>query len=593
MKTASLILLIGFLSIYLSAICLGQAQLPEYAPGEVIIKLTAQAYGNPQFKIMKNGNTVTTGIQSLDEIGGAISARSIHRVIPEEHLRQGTSPQGLERALVVRFPAKHNVKDVVNIYSKNPNVEYAQPNFLYYASYSPNDYYFATSQQWAIPKIQAPEAWDITKGSPNSKIVILDSGVDLIHPDLVNNIYPGYDFVRVDTMAWKAAGYKFFPNVDYTEQDNDPMDHSYYTSTKGIDGHGTRVAGIAGATTDNSIGVASVGYNCKIVPARVLFPVEDPWGSWYHTGQSSDIAFGIWWSNTYDVKVINMSFSGPFSDQVEKDAIDNGYYTWGVVYVGSAGNNNSPNGVNYPARYSEVISAGASEPNDIRWVSQLNPASGSNYGTRLDVMAPNRVYSTLYRPGSGYEPIHAYMGFEGTSASAPHVSGLVGLIRTLDPSLTPAQVKGMIVATCDQVGGYYYDPVTGISTEMGYGRINAYRALSRTLNQPRIIPLNDGINAATIESSSQENTKGVLEVRNYPNPFNPSTKVRFYNPIEGRVMIKVSDVLGREVQTLMDDHVSSGWHQTTFDGSPFPSGVYFLSVYSGRNVSTTRLVLIK
>lgn len=129
----------------------------------------------------------------------------------------------------------------------SPQVEYAHPNYLYYSQQTPNDPQY--SQQYGLPKIDAPSAWDIATGSSNVKIAILDSGVDIDHPDLDSKLTAGYDFVDINVNEWQSNGYMLISGEDYTTRDSNPDDFR---------GHGTQVAGVAAAETNNGDDIAGV-----------------------------------------------------------------------------------------------------------------------------------------------------------------------------------------------------------------------------------------------------------------------------------------------------------------------------------------------
>jgi thermitase len=300
-------------------------------------------------------------------------------------------------------------------YSSNARVAYAEPDFVAEALGSPDDPGFVN--QWGMVKVQAPQAWDVTVGSPSINIAILDTGVDLDHPDLADKLISNINFSNSGT-------------------------------TDDVYGHGTHVAGIAAAMIDNGIGVAGLGYTSTIMNVKVLSDVGAGAYSW--------IASGIIWAADNGAEVINMSLGGSSNSSTLEDAIN---YAWskGVVVVAAAGNSGDSTPM-YPAYYTSCIAVAATDANDAR-------ASWSNYGDWVDAAAPGvSVYSTLRDNGYGYK--------SGTSMASPHVAGLAALVFTTvsdangDGKLND-EVRSRLEATCDDIG------VTGI----GYGRINAARAV--------------------------------------------------------------------------------------------------------------------
>jgi len=315
---------------------------------------------------------------------------------------------------VVAVP-KGQVMAKAKAYSANARVAYAEPDFVAEAVGSPNDPGFGN--QWGMVRIQAPEAWEVTTGSGSINVAVLDTGVDLDHPDL-------------------AA--KLTSNINFSGS----------ATADDVYGHGTHVAGIAAAMTNNGIGVAGLGCSSTIMNVKVLGDTGSGAYSW--------IASAIIWAADNGAEIINMSLGGSSASSALEDAIN---YAWGkgVVVVAAAGNGGNTTPF-YPAYYVNCIAVAATDVNDAR-------ASWSNYGGWVDVAAPGvNIYSTLKDNGYGYK--------SGTSMASPHVAGLAALVFTSvsdangDGKLND-EVRSRIEAACDDIG------VLGI----GYGRINAARAM--------------------------------------------------------------------------------------------------------------------
>jgi thermitase len=300
-------------------------------------------------------------------------------------------------------------------YSSNAKVAYAEPDFVAEALDSPNDSYF--DLQWGLTKVEAAQAWDVTTGSPSINIAILDTGIDLDHPDLADKVISSVDFTHS-------------PSAD------------------DVYGHGAHVAGIAAAMTDNGIGVAGLGYGSTIMNVKVLMDGGAGAYSW--------IASGIIWAADNGAEVINMSLGGPSGSATLEDAVN---YAWskGVLVVAAAGNSGNTTPF-YPAYYNNCIAVAATDINEAKpyW---------SNYGDWVDVAAPGvSIYST-HKNGT-----YAYKS--GTSMASPHVAGLAALVFTTvsdangDGKLND-EVRSQIEGNCDDIG------VSGI----GHGRINAARAV--------------------------------------------------------------------------------------------------------------------
>jgi thermitase len=307
------------------------------------------------------------------------------------------------------------VKDVEAAIQKlenNPNVEYAEPNYILSATWTPNDTYYS-GYQYGLQTTQTNLAWDVAQGSSTQEIAVLDSGVDYTHPDLDGKTILGYDFV---------------------DDDNAPMD---------ANGHGTHVAGIAAAETNNATGISGMAPNTKILAVRVL----DAAGS----GSLDDVANGIRYAADAGAEVINLSLGCDCHTVALEDAVN---YAWnkGVVVVAAAGNDNV-SATFEPASYTNVIAVGAVNDRDRK-------ATFSNYGTWVDVVAPGVSIASTY-PGNQY----VYM--DGTSMASPFVAGLAALLK--GQGRTNVQVRQAIELTAD--------PVSGTGKNSRYGRINSNDAV--------------------------------------------------------------------------------------------------------------------
>lgn len=393
----------------------------EFVPGEIIVKFKAGV--RPQSFGTDAQGRLATDLPFLN----ALSAR--HRVtdmdlmveaLPAEPKARATlTREGLNRIYKLKVDEKADLAQVIRAFKSSPYVEYAEPNYIAHVFITPNDPYW--SSQWGMTKIEAPAAWDITTGSSSVTIAIVDTGVDLFHPDLSGKLVSGYDFVN---------------------NDNNPQDDH---------GHGTHVAGIAAARTNNGTGVAGFSWGAKMMPVKVL---DD-----YGNGDYEDVANGVIYAANSGAKIINLSLGGSAYSWTLKDAVEYAY-NLGCVIVAAAGNNNSS--VSYPARYPEVIAVAATDSNDQR-------ASFSNYGPEVDVAAPGvSIRSTYWWGGS------TYGWLSGTSQAGPHVAGLAALIWSVNPGLNNIQVESIIKQTADDLGA------AGRDNYYGFGRINARRALEAT-----------------------------------------------------------------------------------------------------------------
>ncbi|MBM3157243.1 MAG: peptidase S8 [Chloroflexi bacterium] len=318
-------------------------------------------------------------------------------------------------AEVIRVP-RSEIAAKLALRNRNSNVSHVEIDSVARTVDTPNDYNL--NLQWALNKVQAFQAWDVTQGNRNIRIAILDTGIDLGHRDLSGKIVSSVNFTGSATAAANGQS------------------------------HGTHVAGIAAAETDNGIGIAGIGHNCSIMNVKVLG--DDGYGyySW--------IAKGIIWAADNGANVISMSLGGSIASTTLESAIN---YAWskGAVVVAAAGNNGSTTPF-YPAYYANCMAIGASDSSD-------NMTSWSNHGSWVDVAAPGlSIYSTM--PGGQY----AYKS--GTSMATSHVAGLAGLVFSVASDSNGNgrindEVRAAIESNCDS-----------LAMDVACGRINAYRAVS-------------------------------------------------------------------------------------------------------------------
>jgi len=283
-------------------------------------------------------------------------------------------------------------------------VLYVEPNFLLQATDTfPNDPNW--NLQYGLVNIRAPQGWDITTGSAAVTIAIVDSGVDQGHPEFAGKLVAGYDFVNNDAN----------PQDDF--------------------GHGTHVAGIAAASSNNGAGVAGVSWGARIMPVKVLNATGG--------GTYANTAAGVIWAVDHGAQIINLSLGGTGPSSVMEDAIN---YAHGksVVVVASAGNGGG-NFVLYPARYPNVIAVAAADSSN-NW-------SGSNYGPEVDLAAPgDMIYSTVIG-GYGYR--------SGSSMAAAFTSGLAAILTGISGSTSPDTIEFQMESTALDIEFAGWDEYTG------------------------------------------------------------------------------------------------------------------------------------
>jgi len=377
------------------------------------------------------------------------------------------------------------VEEAVAHLRAQDQVELAEPNYRIKALATPNDPSFGklwglsnTGQTGGLADadIDAPEAWSTTTGSAAVLVAIMDTGIDYRHVDLKANDYtnPGED-------PWSdpndpATGNKLdddgngliddWKGYDFHAKDNDPYDEN---------GHGTHVAGIAGAVGNNSLGVTGVCWQVRLVGIRVLDSSGDG-----NVGVAID---GIEYAVGLGARILNLSWGGPDKSIFLEQAIDYAH-NHNILVVAAAGNDgvNADVSPQYPAclALENIVSVAATDHGDQRALwgesddntddcgfscsNALAAVPGSNWGaTTVDLAAPGKeIYSTV--PGG-------YAVFSGTSMAAPHVSGAAALLLARDPGLTDLQLKQRLLSSVDPLLSFNGLSVTG-------GRLNLQKALA-------------------------------------------------------------------------------------------------------------------
>jgi len=322
----------------------------------------------------------------------------------------------------LEVPKNKKISDFIIELKKDSNVKYAEPNYKVYADKQNLTFTDPMlKEQYALDKVQAQKGWAIHQGSKDIKIAIVDTGVDLEHPDLKDKILNGYNSL----------------NPQETPKDDAR--------------HGTHIAGISAAITNNGIGIAGLGVKCSIIPVKVLSK---------NGGSLISISEGLIWAADNGADVVNMSL-GTYSENETLGEAVRYALSKGVTCVTTMGNDNIERR-RYPAAYPGMIAVGSTDEKD-------NKSSFSNYGDWMTVSAPgSNILSTL----PTYMSSNGYGNLSGTSMAAPLVTGLVALIKSQRKGISNEDIIRIIKNSSDDLGEKGYDKY------FGAGRINVYKALT-------------------------------------------------------------------------------------------------------------------
>lgn len=437
---ATLLLSLGFLA---SGIASAQKIHPHFWDGVLHVKMKAK-YVDALPAFAKGKDRLTS------EAYG--NFYSIYRDFELTSVKKATRSQRpeLRPYYEVRFAQPTRVYDLIKRLSAFGEIELVEQVAIMRACQSPpND---LNNNQWFLNNINAVAAWNVTEGSAEIKIAIVDDAVRITHSDLGDNVWINEGEIPNNNFDDDGNGYtddyKGYDAADTDANVNPPSSASNTNFT-----HGTHCAGIASAVTNNGNGIAAIAYNCKIIPVKCKGDSD--------VGENIPYAYqGVEYAIAAGADVISMSWGGPEANSLLQSLM-NAAYNDGIVVVAAAGNDNT-NANFYPAAYNHVISVGATDNQDRK-------ANFSNYGTTVDVMAPGQgIYSTL--AGSN----NAYGQMSGTSMACPLVAGLCGLMLAHQPNMTPEQLEECLKSTCTNID----EQNTSFIGFLGAGRINAEAAVS-------------------------------------------------------------------------------------------------------------------
>ena len=426
------------------------AVAPQAGPAGPAVKTTGKRKGRGR------GRARLLKLKAASQAGSASQTiDTAAKAVPGPALMQGQTVT----------PEKAETIRMIKALRRRADITDADPNYIVRPWLEPSDQYYPL--QWHYPMINLPQAWNVTTGSDDVVVAVIDTGAILTHPDLQGKLLQGYDFIRDPANAGDGDGIDSDPS--------DPGDNSNPSGSSSF--HGTHVAGTIGAATNNVSGVSGVTWASSIMPLRALGLFG---GTSYDIAQAVRYAAGLDNdSGTVPVQkadVINLSLGGSGFSQIQQDLFTE-VRNEGVIVVASAGNENT--GVpGYPASYEGVVSVGAVN-------IQKEKAAYSNYGARLDVVAPGGDSSDIN--GDGYpdlvlstggdnssgvlEETFTFLG--GTSMASPHVAGVAALMKALNPDLTPPMFDNLLATgqLTNDLGA------TGRDDFYGHGLIDAHKAV--------------------------------------------------------------------------------------------------------------------
>ncbi|WP_245602193.1 S8 family peptidase [Peribacillus kribbensis] len=319
----------------------------------------------------------------------------------------GTILKDFDHTMVFRSKTL-STSDLLQYFNKHVKTAFAEPNYIYMQNEAePNDSLYKRKYQWNLPAIQTEGGWTISKGSRDVVIAVVDTGVDLGHPDLRNRIMKGYNVVSKN----------FNPDDD--------------------NGHGTHVAGIIASETNNLRGIAGITWYNRIMPIKVMN--EKGYGNAF------DVARGIIWAADHGADVINLSLGNYQPSAVMHEAVKYAFKR-NVVITTAAGNDNTDQ-PSFPAAYPEVLCVSAVDYNGKR-------ASFSNYGEYVDVTAPGVDIPSTY--------FHSqYAALSGTSMASPHAAALAGLMKSKNRGLKNYEIMKIMKSSSYDLGQKGTDPYYG------------------------------------------------------------------------------------------------------------------------------------
>lgn len=381
--------------------------------------------------------------------GAASGLDNIPNEVQLLHSDDPNSPSLLDGICKIKVRPGQDPVALISQLLQDPSVAYAEPILHYELLYNPSDPSTTLNQNY-LEQISAYDAWDITRGDDDITIGIIDTGIDLDHEDLSSSLWTN-EADPVDGLDNDNNGYidDYF-GYDFADNDSDPNSDA--------NPHGARAAGVAGASTDNAIGIAGIGFNTKIAALK---------GFTSPGSLSNNLFEAIIYAADMGIDVLNLSWGSARDPlQSEQDILNYAVLEKNVVITVSAGNDGAkakPEALFYPATYDNVLSVGATDSDDSKWTS-------STYNYFIDLVAPGvSIYSTVNDNGYGTQ--------SGTSFASPMVAGVAALVKAEFPELSALQIMERVRVSADDI----YDVGTNsvFDGKLGRGRLNAFNAVSQ------------------------------------------------------------------------------------------------------------------
>ncbi|MFA6923998.1 MAG: S8 family serine peptidase [Bacteroidales bacterium] len=545
-------MLFGIIAQFLILSAFAQTDSSKYREGCVLFKLKDNvSITSGAFKQVYQREVDKTQFSFIKKISDLYSVAKVERPFYDADVRDIRMP----RIFRMYFNNHAEADAIINELQKMDIIEYAEKEPAYHLTYVPNDEYYLNQVpgfanvgwKWYFDLVNAETAWDIylnnRPASPNIKVGIVDNAVYTTHEDLADKIVATHNV------------------YDGTSNCN-PVSNTYDWS------HGTHVAGLAAADFNNGLGMPSIGVDNKIVAVRIT----------NNLGGIVNVPDGIYWAADNGANIINMSFTSTTGGSTLQDAVNYAYNTKGCILVAAAGNEGNTT-INYPCACTNVICVGAVNSNDQR-------ASFSDYGSQVDIAAPggqNTSYncaalsstaclSSAY--GSASAPdltplgiVGNYHLMVGTSMATPMVSGLAGLMWSLNPNLTNSQITNLLVSTAHNIGSQQIGP-----------RMDAAAAMQAVLN--------------TVDVKEKiKNSQSAHSINIYPNPSNGLINI-YFNSGKNPILVKITGIDGKKVieRSFADNNKNNS---IQFDMTTYPAGLYNVTLMFDDYVISKNINIIK